>query len=161
MSSVEQYLSDSSRWATYPNRRSVLAVVHNTTAASRLFDTVGLVASDPRVRIVFTRTGSSVFDTDTSEFIASRGALEIPWRAAVSQRFDLAVSASYGGKLHKVQAPLLVVPHGMGYNKYLNKEQRTKNKEQRTKNKEQRTKNIRFSVYHPTGCCTTGASSPR
>ncbi|WP_433655100.1 hypothetical protein ACQPW1_29805 [Nocardia sp. CA-128927] len=176
MPSVEQHPSpSSSRWSTYPNCRTVLAVVHNTTAATRLFDTIEILAPDPRIRIIFTRTGSSVFDTDTSEFINTRGAIEIPWHAAVSQSFDLAVSASYGGSLHEIQAPLLVVPHGMGYNKYLNKEQRTKNKEQRTKNKEQRTKNKEqrtknkeqrtknkaSSAYHPIGFCTMDASSPR
>ncbi|WP_187703066.1 hypothetical protein [Nocardia yunnanensis] len=116
-------------------------MTHNTTAATRLFDTVELLASDPRIRIVFSRTGSSVFDTDTAGFLAERGAYEIPWEEAMHNEFDLAVSASYGGRLHRIRAPLFVVPHGMGYNKYLNKEQRTKNKEQRTKNKEQRTKN--------------------
>ncbi|GAB2511159.1 hypothetical protein GCM10027167_11790 [Nocardia heshunensis] len=109
-----------------------MAVTHNTTAATRLFDTVGLLASDPRIRIVFSRTGSSVFDTDTAGFLAARGAHEIPWAEALSSRFDLAVSASYGGKLHRIRAPLFVVPHGMGYNKYLSKEtKKQRNKETR------------------------------
>jgi hypothetical protein len=133
VSPAEQHEHDRTlRWSTYPNSRTVLAVAHNTTAATRLFDTLGVLAGDPRIRIVFSRTGSSAFDTDTSDFLARRGVLEIPWDTAVATRFDMAISASYGGELHRIQAPLVVVPHGMGYNKYLNKEQRTKNKEQRS-----------------------------
>ncbi|GHF10112.1 hypothetical protein GCM10017786_49670 [Amycolatopsis deserti] len=30
----------------------------------------------------------------------------------------------HGGDLHKVKAPLMVVPHGMGYNKYFDSEGR-------------------------------------
>ncbi|MCM6778245.1 hypothetical protein NDR87_32655 [Nocardia sp. CDC159] len=150
MSPSDQHAPDNAiRWSTYPHNRTVLAITHNTTAATRLFDTLSLLAPDPRIRIDFTRMGSSVFDTDASEFLGSRGTREIPWKQALLGEYDLAVSASYGGKLHKVRAPLIVVPHGMGYNKYLqkNKEQRTKNKEQRTKNKEQRTKNKEHSVF--------------
>ncbi|MFI5783329.1 hypothetical protein [Nocardia sp. NPDC051570] len=112
-------------------------MAHNTTATTRLFDTLGILARDPRIRIYFTRPQSSPFDTDTREFLATHGATEIEWQDAVALDFDMTISASYGGELHRLQAPLIVIPHGMGYNKYQNKEQRTKNKEQRTKNKEQ------------------------
>ncbi len=100
-------------------QRVVLAVVHNVTAATRLLDTLPLLAADPRIRVVFTKTGSSAFDEGTAEFLAKHGVTEIPWDEATSQEFDLAVSASYGGDLHRINAPLVVVPHGMGYNKYL------------------------------------------
>ncbi|WP_024802630.1 hypothetical protein [Nocardia sp. BMG51109] len=120
MSPVEQQQDErDARWSTYPNSRTVLAVVHNITAATRLFDVLGVLASDPRIRIEFSRTGSSAFDADTSGFLEARGARETPWRTALTQSFDLAVAASYGGELHRIQAPLAVVPHGMGYNKFL------------------------------------------
>ncbi|MFC9898088.1 hypothetical protein ACFVMC_30730 [Nocardia sp. NPDC127579] len=99
----------------------MLAVVHNATAATRLFDVLPLVAEDPRVQVEFTRTGSSAFDVGTTAFLKRRGVEPIAWREAVHRTFDLAISASYGGALHKIQAPLIVVPHGMGYNKYLDK----------------------------------------
>ncbi|WP_280236642.1 hypothetical protein [Nocardia cyriacigeorgica] len=107
----------------------MLAIVHNVTAATRLFDTLPLLAPDPRIRILFTRTGSSAFDNGTEEYLATRGVRSLSWRQALRLEYDLAISASYGGELHKINAPLMVMPHGMGYNKYLNKEQRTKNKE--------------------------------
>ncbi|MGW4632659.1 hypothetical protein [Nocardia sp. NPDC004415] len=130
------------RWSTFGHERVVLAVVHNVTAATRLFDTLPILAGDPRVRMVFTRPGSSAFDRDTTAFLAHRGVTEIGWTEAVTHRFDLAVSASYGGDLHKIIAPLFIIPHGMGYNKYLNKE----TKKQRNKETKKQRNNSVFGL---------------
>lgn len=107
------------QWRTVPTERTVLAVVHNVTAATRLFDVLELFAGDPRIQIVFTCPGSSAFTAGTTEYLAARGVTTLPWQQAIRTRFDWAISASYGGDLHEIQAPLTVVPHGMGYNKYL------------------------------------------
>lgn len=107
------------RWRTTATSRIVLAVVHNVTAATRLLDVLPLVASDPRVQVVFTCTGSSAFTVGTVEYLAQRGVQVVPWAEAVGGEFHLAIAASYGGDLHNIKAPLIVVPHGMGYNKYL------------------------------------------
>ncbi len=100
--------------------RTVLAVVHNTTAATRLLDILPLFAEDPRVETVFTCPGSSAFTRGTDEFLARAGVTEVlPWAQALRRRSDFAIAASYGGDLHEISAPLMVVPHGMGYNKFL------------------------------------------
>ncbi|WP_431875318.1 hypothetical protein [Amycolatopsis sacchari] len=107
-------------WSTVRAERTVLAVVHNTTAATRLFDVLPLFAEDPRVETVFTCPGSSAFTAGTDTFLAGAGITRLlPWRQALRQRPDFAIAASYGGDLHEITAPLMVVPHGMGYNKYL------------------------------------------
>ena len=100
-------------WRTVPQVRTVLVVVHTVTAATRLFDVLGLWARDSRVQTVFTCTGTSAFSQGTEEFLRDRGIEPITWQAAVEREFDLAVAASYGGPLHDVQAPLLILPHGM------------------------------------------------
>ncbi len=110
-----------SRWRTVSHTRTVLAVAHNLTAATRLFDALDLFAGDTRIQIVFTCPGSSVFRLGLGPFLAERGALEIPWAEAVRRRFDLAIAASCGGDLHLLDAPLVIIPHGMGYNKRLPK----------------------------------------
>ncbi|GAA3359996.1 hypothetical protein [Saccharopolyspora gregorii] len=108
-------------WRTVRVERSVLAIVHNVTAATRLLDILPFWAADHRIQTAFTCIGSSAFTTGTAEFLAAHDIIPLPWAEAMSQEFDLAVSASYGGPLHEVTAPLLVVPHGMGYNKTLAK----------------------------------------
>jgi hypothetical protein len=107
------------RWRTVEAHRTVLVVVHNVTAATRLLDVLPLWCTDIRIQTVFTCIGSSAFTTGTTEFLAKYGATPVPWEEAVRVEFDLVISASYGGPLHEVHAPLIVVPHGMGYNKYL------------------------------------------
>lgn len=108
-------------WSTRLATRSVLAIAHNVTAATRLFDVVHLLGEDDRLRMVFTCTGSSAFHDGTLDHLAERGVRCVPWAEALAGSFDLAISASYGGDLHLITAPLVVVPHGMGYNKYLNR----------------------------------------
>ncbi|WP_328605551.1 hypothetical protein OG943_36980 [Amycolatopsis sp. NBC_00345] len=107
------------RWRTVSTERTLLAVVHNVTAATRLLDVLSLFAGDPRIQTVFTCPGSSAFTRGTEEFLSARGIPLLPWPEAIRTEFDWALAASYGGDLHELRAPLTVVPHGMGYNKYL------------------------------------------
>lgn len=97
----------------------MLAVVHNVTALTRLIDVLAVLDTDPRVQIVFTVTGSSPFDDGIAERLTALGCISMPWEQAIAQRFDLAISASLGGDLHHIDGPLVIVPHGLGYNKYL------------------------------------------
>lgn len=106
-------------WATRRAERLVLGVVHNVTSATRLFDVLPLVATDPRIQVLFTCTGSSPFTPGTVEHLADLGVMSIEWAQAERTPFDLAIAASYGGPLERLRAPLTVLPHGMGYNKYL------------------------------------------
>lgn len=106
------------QWSTVRTHRRLLVVVHNVTAATRLLDVLPLV-TDPRVQIYFTTTGSSAFDAGTTELLDRLEAAVLPWEDAVQGHFDLALTASYGGDLHRLETPLAVVPHGIGYNKYL------------------------------------------
>ena len=143
----------SPQWRTVATERTVLAVVHNVTAATRLFDVLELFAGDPRVQIVFTCPGSSAFTDGTAEHLAARGVTTLPWDRAIRTRFDSAISASYGGDLHEIEAPLIVIPHGMGYNKFLetgNRKPETGNRKPETGNRKPETGN-RFSVFPPPG----------
>ncbi|WP_409184009.1 hypothetical protein F9C11_06550 [Amycolatopsis sp. VS8301801F10] len=126
------------RWRTVPTERTLLAVVHNVTAATRLLDVLPLFAGDPRVQVVFTCPDSSAFTRGTEEYLAARGIPLEPWEDVVTEDFDWALAASYGGDLHKLRAPLTVLPHGMGYNKFLetgNRKPETGNRKPETGNR--------------------------
>ncbi|MFJ5029561.1 hypothetical protein ACIQB5_15870 [Streptomyces sp. NPDC088560] len=110
---------DGRRWSTVLAERSVLGVVHNITSATRLLDLLSAFESDQRVQVFFTSTGSSALDEGTREFLASQGMLYVPWEDALSQDFDVAISTSRGGDLHRIPFPLICTPHGAGYNKTL------------------------------------------
>ncbi|MEU3772398.1 hypothetical protein AB0F11_04115 [Streptomyces sp. NPDC032472] len=109
------------RWLTVPAVRTVLGVIHNVTSATRLLDVLAVFEGDPRVRTVFTCTGSSALDGGVAEFAAEHGLFLIPWEEALAREFDLAVSTSRGGELEKIRAPVVGAPHGAGYNKKLSR----------------------------------------
>lgn len=108
---------DVERWATRQTRKRVLAVVHTVTAGRRLLDAIRLLDGDPRVQIFFT-AAPDVFSNGVATFLAELGGLVLPWSQAVQTEFDLALAAAYGG-LHELHAPVIVLPHGAGYNKYV------------------------------------------
>jgi len=108
---------DADRAATMSPERTVLAVVHHMTAATRLADVMPLLESDRRVQVVYTCPPAPVSPGWTREYLGRLGATVIPWQQAVETGFDLAVAASYGN-LERVHAPVLTLPHGAGFNKY-------------------------------------------
>jgi hypothetical protein len=105
------------RAQTCQTERTVLVVVHHMTAATRLADVVPLLESDRRVQVVFTWAPASVSPGWVEEYLQRQGAMVVPWHQATQTRFDLAVTASYG-QLERICAPVLTLPHGVGFNKY-------------------------------------------
>ncbi|ANP49599.1 hypothetical protein [Streptomyces griseochromogenes] len=110
---------DAERWITRVGCRRVLFIVHNVTSATRLLDVLPLFSGDLRVQMFATCTGSSPFLAGVPELLARAGLPVLPWEQAKDTAFDLAVSASYGGELASVQAELVILSHGAGYNKRL------------------------------------------
>ncbi|MFI0479077.1 hypothetical protein [Actinomadura sp. 9N215] len=109
---------EASRGSTLPAQRTVLAVAHHMTAATRLADIMPLLESDRRVAVAYTAAPASVFTGGLDEFLRDLGGLVLPWQEAVRSRFDLVVAASHG-MLECLHAPILTVPHGAGPGKLL------------------------------------------
>ena len=78
-----EVLDRNSPWVTRPADRVVLAVVHNVTAATRLFDVLPILAADPRVQVHFTCPESSPFHGQIAEYLTAREVTPIPWQLAV------------------------------------------------------------------------------
>ncbi|MBB4923061.1 hypothetical protein [Kitasatospora kifunensis] len=93
--------------------------MHNVTAATRLLDVIPLFRDDLRVQLLATCTGSSPFQSGITELLASVGVPVLPWEQATGMPVELAISASLGGQLDAVDGKLVVLSHGVGYNKKL------------------------------------------
>lgn len=106
---------DAAQWVTRGVRRTAVVAVHNVVSGQRLLDVVGLIESDPAVQVVYTRA-PDVFHGGVEQFLHTIGALEIPWRQAVHERFDLVLAAAHG-RLHELYGPVMVLPHGTGFTK--------------------------------------------
>jgi hypothetical protein len=107
-------------WLTVGFERTVLAVVRTTTTLTRLLDVLSLLGSDRRVQVVFTRDpdNAALFGAGVDPFLERLEAPVISWRDATRTSFDLAVAASENDRLATLDAPVLLVPHGVGHQKY-------------------------------------------
>jgi hypothetical protein len=106
---------DAERWITRAGCKTVLVVVHTVTTGQRLIDAVRLVEPDRRVQVVFT-AAPDVFSNGVSDLLRDLDGVVLPWEQAIRSAFDLALAAAYGS-VRDLHAPLIVMPHGAGYNK--------------------------------------------
>jgi hypothetical protein len=107
---------DAGKGGTCRYQRTVVAVVHHLTAATRLADLMPLLEADRRIQVVYTQAPGSVFGGGVQQYLQELGAVTVPWCQVVQARFDLAVAASYGA-LEQLHAPVLTVSHGVGFGK--------------------------------------------
>ncbi|MFE6309430.1 hypothetical protein [Nocardiopsis sp. NPDC057823] len=107
------------RWMTWRAQRRVLAIAHTVADTQRLMDPVKLLASDPRVQVVFTIAPHSVFGAGVRTWLEEAGPALVPWEQAVRTRFDAALAASPSRDLDMVHAPLVLFAHGVGFNKLI------------------------------------------
>ncbi|WP_410655767.1 glycosyltransferase family 4 protein [Amycolatopsis sp. lyj-112] len=103
-------------WNTIEPERLVLVVAHHITSLLRLLDVITVFDSDPRIQVVFSWNGSDPFQHGIHRFLQDLGTVIIPWHQAIDTEFDLVIAANHGG-LTEITAPLVIIPHGAGYNK--------------------------------------------
>ncbi|MGW4131242.1 hypothetical protein [Amycolatopsis japonica] len=108
------------QWLTIGVERKILVVVRTVTTLTRLLDILSLIESDRRLQLVFTYDADStaIFGAGVPEFLGTLRASVVPWRQALQSRFDLVIAASENDDLHLFDAPIVLVPHGIGYQKY-------------------------------------------
>ncbi|MCD0447767.1 hypothetical protein LO762_00945 [Actinocorallia sp. API 0066] len=99
--------------------RRVLAVAHTVTSTVRLLEALELLHGDDRVEVFFTEIDGASFPRGVTRLIEEVDGLLIPWRDAARAPFHLAVATGSSGPLHQLNAPLLSLAHGLGYNKLL------------------------------------------
>lgn len=100
------------RWRTRRCRRCLVVVPH-MTAGTRLMDLLPLLETDHRVEVQFTTPATADTWPGVDEYVRAAGGVVVPWHQVVRTRYDLALAASYS-EVDKLDAPVLVVPHGMG-----------------------------------------------
>lgn len=107
-----------SRSTVIANRR-ILAVARTVPATRRVLDLLAVVDGDRRVSVTFAYDAGSAFGAQVPGLLAASGAQAIPFDRAVGEQWDLAVAASANGPLHRLSAPVFVVPHGAGHSRRL------------------------------------------
>ncbi|MBB4689298.1 hypothetical protein [Amycolatopsis jiangsuensis] len=154
-------------WTTVQVQRRVLVVAHHVTSLLRLLDVLPVFDSDSRVQLVFTWNGSDPFVHGLRNLLDDLGVIVIPWAQAINTEFDLALAANHGG-LTEITAPLVILPHGVGYTKKSpgNRKPETGNRKPETGNRKPETGNrLRLvarmaALQRPARRVVTGARPP-
>lgn len=111
---------DEGRWGTFDCERTVLFVARTMTSAIRLVEAWDLFRGDFRVKVLFTVDDTSRFSTGVTEFLWDAGVRRIlPWGQLPGTHSDLAVSASENIDFSALECRTVVLPHGLGFNKYV------------------------------------------
>ena len=107
-----------SRWNTFPPARaSVLGVARTLTSATRVLDVLRLLPAEDGIDKFCTVNPGSAFADGLGAYLESTGTRVLDWEEATRRRFDLAVSCSVHPTMRHLDAPLMVLPHGAGYNR--------------------------------------------
>ncbi|MFE2729298.1 hypothetical protein [Kitasatospora sp. NPDC059327] len=109
---------DDDRWNTRPVEARVLAVVRTLTSATRVLDVLTLLRDRDGIRFYLTVNPGSAFTAGLDAFLRDLpGFTLLDWREATRHRFDLAVACAVHSSMGRLDAPLIVLPHGAGYNR--------------------------------------------
>ncbi|MFJ2863826.1 hypothetical protein [Kitasatospora sp. NPDC087314] len=106
------------RWNTRPVKARVLAVARTLTSATRVLDVLTLLHPDGLERYFTVNPGSAFADRALDEYLHDLpGITVLDWEDAVRRHFDLAVACAVHASMHRLDARLVVLPHGAGYNR--------------------------------------------
>ena len=111
---------ESEWWHTVPFERTILVVARGPTTMLWVFDFLEELLADPRIQIVFTvdEDTPDTFSRGFADIASIADAVAIPWSHALAGSFDLAITASRKGGLHRLRCPLLLGPHGASIGKH-------------------------------------------
>ncbi|TCO61936.1 hypothetical protein [Actinocrispum wychmicini] len=124
------------RWSTIAAARNILFVTHTMASANRLMDLLDIFDSDHRVQIVHTCPDTAGIPAGVTEYFTDRGLVAIPWSQAVQTPWDLVITANTSGGLHDLHGPIIIISHGIGYTKNINRESGIGNRESGIGNRE-------------------------
>lgn len=96
----------------------MLAVVRTLTSATRVMDVLPLLRARDGIELYVTVNPGSAFTAGLDAYLESLdGITALGWAEAVRREFDLAVACTVHSSMRRLRAPLVVLPHGAGYNR--------------------------------------------
>ncbi|MFE0025906.1 hypothetical protein [Amycolatopsis sp. NPDC059021] len=107
-------------WGTFGCERTVLFVARTLTSTARLLEAMDLFRNDFRIRARFTISNGTRFAGGVEQLLHDSGVHDlVPWPKVEELDYDLALSASENVDVDVLTKPVLVLPHGLGFNKYV------------------------------------------
>ncbi|MFE1320038.1 hypothetical protein [Kitasatospora phosalacinea] len=111
---------DAWRWRTFGSERTVAVAARTVTSLVRVLEVLpDLVGDDPRLTVVFAHDPTSAFGEGVPELLRSLRCRTLPWDQLGEAKPDLMVSASENIGVPVGDYPVLVLPHGVGFQKFV------------------------------------------
>ncbi|MFE1310354.1 hypothetical protein [Streptomyces sp. NPDC058755] len=109
---------DAPRWRTFPTERTLVVAARTVTSTVRVLESLpALLRDDPRVSVVFAHDPTSAFGSGVLDLLHTSGCRVMPWEQLAHIRADLVLTASENVDVPEGDCPVLVLPHGVGFQK--------------------------------------------
>ncbi|MER5542745.1 hypothetical protein ABT072_09900 [Streptomyces sp. NPDC002589] len=109
---------DAHRWRTFPAERTLVVAARTVTSTVRVLETLpALLRDDPRVSVVFAHDPTSAFASGVRDLLQASGCRIMPWEQLAHISADLILTASENVDIPEGDCPVLVLPHGVGFQK--------------------------------------------
>ncbi|ANZ38021.1 hypothetical protein BBK82_20120 [Lentzea guizhouensis] len=95
----------------------ILVVARNHTSTDRVLEVLHGLGDHLKPAIKFTIDAGSKFARQLGRRLEEMDAEELPWEEAKSRQWDLIIAAHADSRLGELTGPILVMPHGVGYNR--------------------------------------------
>ncbi|MFF8563453.1 hypothetical protein ACF06N_00650 [Streptomyces albidoflavus] len=109
---------DAHRWNTFHGERTLVVAARTVTSTVRVLETLpALLRGDARVSVVFAYDATSAFSDGVLSLLHTAGCRVVPWQQLGDLAPDLILSASENIEVPEGDCPVLVLPHGVGFQK--------------------------------------------
>ncbi|GAA3851538.1 hypothetical protein [Streptomyces sedi] len=110
--------AEAARWRTFPQERTIAVVARTVTSVVRVLETLpAVVRGDPRIAVVFAHDPASAFQDGVLRLLEENDCRVLPASRLAEIRPDLILSASENVPAETGSCPVLVLPHGVGFQK--------------------------------------------
>ncbi|TGB14795.1 hypothetical protein [Streptomyces sp. MZ04] len=111
---------DADRWTTFRGEKTLVVAARTVTSTVRVLECLPvLLRGDSRVSVVFAYDGTSAFNDGVLDLLHDAGCRVMPWDQLSRITPDLIVSASENIDVPDGACPVLVLPHGIGFQKFV------------------------------------------
>ncbi|WNF31140.1 hypothetical protein RI138_01195 [Streptomyces sp. C11-1] len=110
--------TDAERWNTFQGEKTLVVAARTVTSTVRVLECLpALLRGDARVTVVFAHDPTSAFNDGVLELLHDAGCRVIPWEQVGHAEPDLILTASENIEVPEGHCPVLVLPHGIGFQK--------------------------------------------
>ncbi|MFE6773042.1 hypothetical protein ACFVFD_29125 [Streptomyces fimicarius] len=112
--------ADAGRWSTFHSGKTLVVAARTVTSTVRVLECLpALLRGDNRVNVVFAHDPTSAFNAGVLDLLHDAGCRVIPWEQVNQAEPDLILTASENIEVPEGHCPVLVLPHGIGFQKHV------------------------------------------